>query len=88
MGIAGISDVDAQRIVLDETNGAALGRRVFKWKRSFALFVYGLLFTAPMAVTGTMQDFAFQDSIPLQHSHFSAAPLSPFNYVKVSFHLT
>lgn len=88
IGIAGISDVDAQQIALDAAKEATLGTRVLKWKRSFALFVYVLLFTAPLAVTLTKQDFAFQDSIPLQHPRFSAAPLSPFNDMKVAFHLT
>lgn len=85
MGTAGVSEVDAQGIVLGEANEATLGMRAFKWKHSFALFVYGLLL---LAVTVTIQDFPFRDSIPLQHSRLSAVPLSSFNYVKVTFHLT
>lgn len=65
--------------MLDETNGATLEMKVFKWKHSLVLLVYPPLFTVSLTVTSAIQDRAFQDSIPLQHSRFSAAPFLSFN---------
>lgn len=69
--VVGISDSCAQQAVLDETSGATSEMRVFKWKHSLALFTVSL--------TSAIQDGAFQDSVPLQHSRFSAAPFLSFN---------